>query len=86
MKFCLVYKVGNDYFKEEYDFNTNPVFYQKFDITGEPNLIEDDMILEEEAEESILKRTQSKEILFYSDIQTEITYYHSFKDFFNLIY
>lgn len=87
MDFFLVFKLNDIFVKERYDFSTNPVYFQRFDVTNNENkLIKDTMIYEEEAKEHILSKLKDKDVLFYSKIDNDINYYHDFENFFKMLF
>jgi hypothetical protein len=87
MEYTLVYKQDKLTIKETFDFSTNPVFFQKFDVDiDDIEPIEDSMMMENVASIHIKKILKNSDILFFSIIDEKRHLYHDFNDFFNNIY
>jgi hypothetical protein len=89
MIYYLIYKKNDTFIKEKFDFNTNPIFFEQYNINDEVNeeLIKDDMQIESEAIQYIKKKLEeSNDILYFSIIEHERKLYHKIEDFTSLIY
>jgi len=87
MEYTLVYTDNDKSIKETFDFSTNPVFHQIFNLdTQEQELIDDFMILENEAAKYIKDLLVKPSVLYFSITNKERVLYHDFEDFFSKIY
>lgn len=83
MYYYLVYKKDKQTIKEIYNFNTNPVYVETFDISISPEgeLLNDDMIFENEVISNIRQILSDNHVLNFSIINNKRKLYHDFEDF-----